>query len=164
MRGFVFKYIFNCVFSKLFILWNTSLLGISLQLIHAPFEIWFMWRQHWSQDDDFVLYSHSPLSILLLVKLSKVVSVARVIYLRLNEIECRLNSPRTDSSHNFTHRQANGQKTQRHHCKGMLSLSLSFLISSHGIWNYNASRQIGKVSLAFAICHGSVGICFFFWP
>lgn len=43
--------------------------------------------------------------LILLLKLSKLVSVARVIYLRLNEIECRLNSPRPDNSHNFTSRQ-----------------------------------------------------------
>lgn len=49
----------------------------------------------------------------LLLKLSKLVSVARVIYLRLNEIECRLNSPRPDNSHNFIRRQAGQRERDR---------------------------------------------------
>lgn len=55
------------------------------------------------------LYPHHDL----LLKLSKLVSVARVIYLRLNEIECRLNSPRPDDSHNFIRRQAGQRERQR---------------------------------------------------
>lgn len=49
----------------------------------------------------------------LLLKLSKLVSVARVIYLRLNEIEYRLNSPRPDNSHNFIRRQAGQRETEK---------------------------------------------------
>lgn len=61
-------------------------------------------------------YSSASLSLFprhdLLLKLSKLVSVARVIYLRLNEIECRLNSPRPDNSHNFIRRQAGQRETE----------------------------------------------------
>lgn len=78
----------------------------NLQLIHAPFEIWFMWPAARTSRWLSLSLSLSPFPpLLLLLKLSKLVSVVRVIYLRLNEIECRLNSPRPDNSHNFTHRQ-----------------------------------------------------------
>lgn len=75
----------------------------------------------------------------LLLKLSKLVSVARVIYLRLNEIEYRLNSPRPDNSHNFIRRQAGQRDRKTDRLTGRQSL-LWYLHRFIHIYIYRANR------------------------